>query len=590
MRIQQHPRAASHALESLVRRLLAPFTRSAALVAALALVAAGSARAQNNLVALYRFDTSTTADLAGAQKAGTYAGLTYNGTAVGSGLSLTTANPGVNGVSHSLSIGDTTSYVDLPLTGVDPMAGSKDFTVTCWFKTTVSGYPAILESGHVTTGNGTSGDLSLLLNKDLGNGFTADSFAVGGKTAGSGKNDGAWHFASATHTAAGVWNLAVDTSTATGSLAIGSGATSIRIGRGTWGNTGNGLSLSDVAIFQGVLGSAELAKVKTGDFSSYPVGSGVVGSLPTNTTVMIAAGATLDVSDIAAYTLGTGASLAASGTGTTPGTDAAAITGAVGGTVSLGARPVSLTWSGASSGTDYAHPPLVVSQGTLSLGGNTFTVVVPGTALYNGVYTLVTTSSAITGTVNATPSFTGGNGLAAGATGVVSISGNNVVLTVIGGVAGYASWAASQGITGTLGSGLDPAFDADPNKDGIQNGMAWILGAGALGNPAANRLKLPAVTRNGTGAMVLTFERLAFSAASAPLVVQYGDDLGAAGWTSFAVGTSAGTTTDSHGIAIAVALGAGSSTDYDRITVTISTTYMAAHPKTFARLMANLNP
>ena len=158
------------------------------------------------------------------------------------------------------------------------------------------------------------------------------------------------------------------------------------------------------------------------------------------------------------------------------------------------------------------------------------------------------------------------------------------IITVPWPATGYASWATDQGLTGGPGSDLDPAFDADPNKDGIQNGMAWILGAGALGDPAANLLKLPAVSRDETGALVLTFDRLASSAASAPLVVQYGDDLGATPWIPFTVDASGGTTTDGN-ISIAVALGAGSTADYDRITVTIPATYMAEHPKTFARLM-----
>jgi len=159
-------------------------------------------------------------------------------------------------------------------------------------------------------------------------------------------------------------------------------------------------------------------------------------------------------------------------------------------------------------------------------------------------------------------------------------------------VSSYGSWATNQGLTGTAGdgSGVDPAVNADPNKDGVQNGMAWLLGAGALGNPAANLLKLPAVSRDGTGALVLILDRLASSAASAPLVVQYGDDLGATPWNNFTVVTSAGTTTDGNGSSIAVALGGGSTTDYDRITVTIPAGYMATHPKTFARLAANLTP
>ena len=57
------------------------------------------------------------------------------------------------------------------------------------------------------------------------------------------------------------------------------------------------------------------------------------------------------------------------------------------------------------------------------------------------------------------------------------------------------------------------------------------------------------------------------------------------GWTGFTVGTSGGTSTEGS-ISVAVALTAGATTDYDRITVTIPATYMTAHPKTFARLMA----
>ena len=345
--------------------------------------------------------------------------------------------------------------------------------------------------------------------------------------------------------------------------------------------------VGEVLVFNSVLSAADIAAVRTYLASKwFGVGTSAPGSLPVGSAVSIAAGATLDVSGISAYTLGTGASLTARGTGTTPGADAAAITG----TVSLGSRPVSLVWGGNLSGMDSTHPPLVVSQGTLSLGGNTFTVVVPGTALGNGVYTLVTTPSTISGTVNATPSFTGGNGLASGGAGVVSISGSSVVLTVTGATGGYASWASNHGLTGTPGdgSGTDPAFDADPNKDGIQNGMAWILGAGALGDPAANLLKLPAVSRDGTGAMILTFDRLGSSDASAPLVVQYSDNLGATPWTDLAVGASGGT---DGNITIAVATGGGSTAaGYDRITVTIPATYMAAHPKTFARLMATHTP
>ena len=235
----------------------------------------------------------------------------------------------------------------------------------------------------------------------------------------------------------------------------------------------------------------------------------------------------------------------------------------------------------------------ITGTGTANLNGK-FNIDLTGAAIANGnSWTLVdVTTKTYSATTFAVNGFTNSSGVWTKTDGgniwTFSQATGKLGLTV----SSYTAWATNQGLTGTAGdgSGTDPAFYADPNKDGIQNGMAWILGAGALGNPAANLLKLPAVSRDGTGALVMTFDRLAASAASAPLVVQYGDDLDATPWNNFTVVTSAGTTTDGNGISIAVALAAGCTTDYDRITVTMPASYMATHPKTFARLTANLTP
>ena len=138
----------------------------------------------------------------------------------------------------------------------------------------------------------------------------------------------------------------------------------------------------------------------------------------------------------------------------------------------------------------------------------------------------------------------------------------------------YNSWAS--GLT-------NQAFDADPNQDGIQNGMAWIVGARGDGNAAGNLSKLPAVSHDISGALLLAFDRLKAAAPIAPLVVQYGDNLSA--WTDLAVPTSGGTSTDGN-LSVNVAPGAGSTSAYDRITVTIPKGYMAPHPDTFVRLKA----
>ncbi|MEI7902659.1 MAG: autotransporter-associated beta strand repeat-containing protein, partial [bacterium] len=147
------------------------------------------------------------------------------------------------------------------------------------------------------------------------------------------------------------------------------------------------------------------------------------GSLPTNTALTIAAGGTFDVSAIPAYALGAGATLTASGTGTTTGTTAAEIKGGAGGTVSLGSRPVTLNYDG-------SNPALYVSQGTLSLNGNAFTVS-SATPLDIGAYTVAQQASGNIATAGAYPAATG-TAIAEGKTGVITVSGGMVILTITG--------------------------------------------------------------------------------------------------------------------------------------------------------------
>ena len=189
---------------------------------------------------------------------------------------------------------------------------------------------------------------------------------------------------------------------------------------------------------------------------------GTGASLQAASSVSIAAGATFDLTDLtsasATYTWNT-TSLSASGAAT-----AATITGTSGGAVDMGIKPISLTFDG-------SHPSLTVAGASLLLGGNQFTVVVPGTALGGGVYTLVSADSISGGTVNPTPLYTGGHGVAAGATGVVSISGNTVILTVTGGTT-YAVTYNGNGNTGGT-----PPTDSGSYASGA---TVTVLGAGTL--------------------------------------------------------------------------------------------------------------
>ena len=141
---------------------------------------------------------------------------------------------------------------------------------------------------------------------------------------------------------------------------------------------------------------------------------GATGSISNTPSISLAAGATFDVSAISAFALTSSNSLSAAGAAS-----AATINGASGGTVNLGSRPVTLTYDG-------SHPALTISQGTLQLNGNAFTVN-KATPLTAGTYTIVAAGSAITsaGTYSVTGTAIGG-----GKVGTVSVSGNNVVLTI----------------------------------------------------------------------------------------------------------------------------------------------------------------
>ena len=110
---------------------------------------------------------------------------------------------------------------------------------------------------------------------------------------------------------------------------------------------------------------------------------GTGGSLPAGSTVILGAGGTFDVSGLgvsATYTLGADASLTASGS-TVP----AILNGGTSGTVNLGTRPITLNFDG-------VNPALVISSGTLSLGGQTITVNTTN-SLTHATYNLIQVNS-----------------------------------------------------------------------------------------------------------------------------------------------------------------------------------------------------
>ncbi len=143
---------------------------------------------------------------------------------------------------------------------------------------------------------------------------------------------------------------------------------------------------------------------------------GAAGSINNVALISIAAGATFDVSAKSAYSFTSNNSLSASGTATT-----AKIKGAAAGTVSLGSQPVTLNYNA-------INPALTITQGTLVLNANPFTVNT-ASPLAVGVYTI---ASQTAGSITSTGPYPGvtGTAIGAGRVGTISVSGTNVVLTI----------------------------------------------------------------------------------------------------------------------------------------------------------------
>ena len=161
---------------------------------------------------------------------------------------------------------------------------------------------------------------------------------------------------------------------------------------------------------------------------------------------------------------------------------------------------------------------------TINLGTGATLAFASGTATWAG--TLNITGNFVSGVslnFGSPTGLTAAQLLAITATGFTDFaldgSGN---LTATAGGDPYAAWSGGA------------AFDADDNNDGVDNGLAWLLGEG---DKNANALdSLPVVTQNG-GNLVLNFTCLKVAGrGTAVLKLQYSKDLGLSDpWTSHEV-------------------------------------------------------
>ncbi|MEI6647177.1 MAG: autotransporter-associated beta strand repeat-containing protein [bacterium] len=368
--------------------------------------------AAQSLVALYQFNGSITNDVAGSSKLGAYSGTNYNGTIASGAPTLTNDTPsGVSGVTQSLWLNGASS-ITLPLTSVNPLASNKNFTVTTWFKT--SGPLGANGEALLSSGNGGNSSFNLFVgtpwpSTTIYSALVGDSYLNAGATYGSdGLTNGTWHFGVMTHTVDGnKWQVSVDGVAANATspvykqitpTAITIGATSGYPSLNKW--TG---SLSDVAIFEGVLSSNQLTQVQSGNFAGFLTGSVVSNLLPVTAPLTINMGATLDlggsVQTIASLS---GGGLVTNGTLTvnngtiTPGGSNTV------GTLTLALSPILSGTLRVDIGAAGTSDRLVVA-GALNVSGLALVVENPGQLDKNTVYTIATSTGSLTGSFSSTP-------------------------------------------------------------------------------------------------------------------------------------------------------------------------------------------
>lgn len=181
----------------------------------------------------------------------------------------------------------------------------------------------------------------------------------------------------------------------------------------------------------------------------------------------LAAGATLDLAPQGAAPYGlTTAGFSAAGTGTAVDSTAAAIRADAGGTVNLTGKAIALTFTPTAFVGDTAHPALLVQQGTLSLGGNSFTVNNAGaTPLAAGTYRLIQQASGAIASAGGFAVTVTGTGKAAATIAAIQVVGGDVNLVITDYVAQNLVWKGGNpgglwdaGVSANWLSGATPAF------------------------------------------------------------------------------------------------------------------------------------
>ncbi|MCU0794347.1 MAG: autotransporter-associated beta strand repeat-containing protein [Akkermansiaceae bacterium] len=217
------------------------------------------------------------------------------------------------------------------------------------------------------------------------------------------------------------------------------------------------------------------------------------------------------------------------------------------------ASPITVS-SGASLGFTLGSPTTSTSSVDLTSG----TVKITGTVDNASSYTLITATGGITGTPMMDSPITHY---------VLQVqdSGTKLVLAYVGSGSAYTTWSGGA------------AADADTNGDGVENGVAWALGAA---NPSQDARALLPVIDNTSDPSYLLFSYnrsdLANADPGTSIAVQYGTTLN--GWTT--------AVHDGDNVIIQVTDGSPS----DAVVVKLKRSSLAASGRIFARLSVTVTP
>lgn len=263
------------------------------------------------------------------------------------------------------------------------------------------------------------------------------------------------------------------------------------------------------------------------------------GSLTGGLSIEKSGAAALDLAGANAHT---GATLVSAGTLSGSGSAGSALTVASGGVLDLHQNPflassatfengstlaVTLDAGTSTSGKLIASSPVTLSGGVLLDLALSGTVTVPSGTKYVIIdYTGATLTGTFDGHAEGSWLTLGGQQF--------RLSYHDASRVTLTASTPYESWAAAHGLDGSNGN--DPSFPADPDHDGIANGLEWVLGGDPLASdadPLVQSITTPA------GDLVLSFKRSEDSIGQVSLVVETNDDL-TSPWSSFASVTAEG--------------------------------------------------